>query len=913
MTEPSPVERLYAVLAAAGITLTAAELAEVLWLAARVAPAAVAPGPAAAAPPARPGPPAPPGPDGAVHGDILPPPPGADVYAAAGPAVDGAAALPVLLRADRALPAQRRLTRALRPLRRPVPSSRERELDENATADLVADTGVLDLALRPRRERWLDVALVVDDGLSMQVWRELSRELGALLQSAGIFRRVRSYGLDTRHPDGPYLSHRPFAAPGTPLPPRAVCPADGRGVVLVLSDAVGAGWREGRIEPLLAAWARTCPTAVLQPLPPRLWPGTGLRTETKLLTGARAGCPNTGWRVADPVLPPDLAPFGGLPVPVLEFGPAAVASWAALVAGTGAITVQVAEVDGAGRPAADVPRPAPGAEQAPDMRSRLALFHAAASPEAFRLAGHLAAVRPLTLPVMRLVQRAVLGGRSSPAHLAEVLLGGLLRRTPADGAPADATFTGGAPADRPAGDAAGRPVRYDFRPGLRELLLESLPSREVLGTAALVTDLLRRGTAGGRYLPALQAGTGGSAALPPGARAFAGTDTALLGHFAPGRAATDGGPVTDVPFGALAERDGALAALVREQRWPEAVELGEQVLERVLAESGPDHPAVLGGRFDLAEWIGAAGAPQTALRLCRDLLADLLARLGPDHGRVDALRARIGHWSGWSGDWAAAVAAYRDLLPEQERRLGTDHPDALFSRHQTAFWTAFGGDTAAALPLYRDLLPRQIRVLGPEDRETLRTRANIASMTGLSGRSAEALDLWRALLPDLRRTLGPGDQLTLVAEAEIGHWTGVNGDPAAALRMITPLLPRLAEALGPHHPTPYGFRRRAAQWTGETGDAAGAAALLRDLLADAGRWLTPEHPEILVGRAAHAYWTACAGGAAEGLRRLRDLLPELDGILGPDHPDTRWAREAVSRLAQEEHERAGGAHASPNE
>lgn len=224
MTEPSPVERLYAVLAAAGITLTAAELAEVLWLAARVAPAAVAPGPAAAAPPARPGPPAPPGPDGAVHGDILPPPPGADVYAAAGPAVDGAAALPVLLRADRALPAQRRLTRALRPLRRPVPSSRERELDENATADLVADTGVLDLALRPRRERWLDVALVVDDGLSMQVWRELSRELGALLQSAGIFRRVRSYGLDTRHPDGPYLSHRPFAAPGTPLPPARCAP-----------------------------------------------------------------------------------------------------------------------------------------------------------------------------------------------------------------------------------------------------------------------------------------------------------------------------------------------------------------------------------------------------------------------------------------------------------------------------------------------------------------------------------------------------------------------------------------------------------------------------------------------------------------------------------------------------------------
>ncbi|MCC3773151.1 hypothetical protein K6I34_007478, partial [Streptomyces sp. UNOC14_S4] len=102
------------------------------------------------------------------------------------------------------------------------------------------------------------------------------------------------------------------------------------------------------------------------------------------------------------------------------------------------------------------PAPAPTAE---DL---LRAFRATASPGALRLAVHLAAV-PLALPVMQLVQRAMLPD-TGPMELAEVLLSGLLWQLP--GPPPG---TGGGP-------------WYEFADGVRELLLRSLDQ----GAAALV-------------------------------------------------------------------------------------------------------------------------------------------------------------------------------------------------------------------------------------------------------------------------------------------------------------------------------------------------------------------------------------------------------------------------------------------
>ncbi|MFC9328510.1 SAV_2336 N-terminal domain-related protein [Kitasatospora sp. NPDC057015] len=904
------IDRLRAALAPADIALTPAELLDVLWLAQRIpaaglgvdqAPADRAdPRPASAT-----GRPATPG---ATRAPAHPPHP-LDLYAHTDAGSPGSAARVVRVRAERVLPEARGLARALRPLKRGTPSRHRWRLDEDATAELIAETGVLDLALRPHRERWLTAALVVDDGLSMELWRETAAALRGVLEGVGVFRTVRCYGLDSRREGRPVLRARPFS-PGAPVvPPGSLCPPDGRGAILVLSDAIGAGWHAGRIAPLLAGWSQRCPTALLQPLPRRLWTGSALRAERTVLRAPRPGAANAELSAADPLLP-ELLPAPGLPVPVLDLQPAAVAAWAALVAGAAATLPTVLVPRGAGSAAAHEARAAAGSPSGPrpaDLAGRLAFFRQAASPEAYRLAGHLAAIRPLTLGLMRLVQRAV-HGRIEPAALAEVLLGGLMRRS---------------------GPAGGNgPARYDFRPGLRELLLETVPAAELLATADLVGEALRDSPPGAATLSVLRPDLAGRAALAPGASPFAASAGPLLRHFAlagdgpangtrPGsdpwpdsgsgaeadsgsgaEASVGGPPEPDGAAAPLTDQDDELGALVAAQDWRAAVERGEEVLDRLLRRYGPQDLRVLGGRRELADWIGRAGAPQTAFQLAREVCAELERRLGPADHRTLAAAATAARWAGGCGRPAEAVDRFRSVLGHQEPVLGPDHPDCLVTLGQVCYWTGELGDPDATLRGYLDLLARQQRVLGPDDLVTLNTRANVASWTGQSGRTEEAMQLSGELLRDLDRSAPRDHPLSAITAAEHAYWTAMCGDPAAALRSLVDLLPRLTEALGPAHSYPYATRRRIAHWTGLLGDPGAALEQTRVLLVEVSAVLTPEHPAFLGCRVEFAVWTARTGDRALAHRLVTDLLPELTAVLGPDHPETGLATELLAEVTE---------------
>ncbi|MFE0739446.1 SAV_2336 N-terminal domain-related protein, partial [Streptomyces sp. NPDC058855] len=359
------------------------------------------------------------------------------------------------------------LQRALRPLKRKVPSPRARVLDERATADRIARLGarpeVWVPVLRPAPDRWLRLNLVHDTGPTMPVWRPLVRELHTVLAQSGIFRAVTLHPAD---PDG-RARHVPVLD-------------DGRTVTLVVSDCMGPQWRPGeagaRWYGTLRHWATRMPLAVLQPLPEHLWPATALPAEPGLLGPPSAAAPSAALKFTpyDPESPPP--PVGAVALPVLEPGAPWLAHWAALLADPGG-----ARLPGA---AAWLPLlPGSPPEPAPDITEStpedlVLRFRATASPEAFRLAGHLALAVP-SVPVMRLVQRAV-DRDPRPQHLAEVILSGMLRTVP------------------------GPPGTYEFRPGVRELLLRSLPrtargrTREFLARVGGLIDE-RAGLAAGEF------------------------------------------------------------------------------------------------------------------------------------------------------------------------------------------------------------------------------------------------------------------------------------------------------------------------------------------------------------------------------------------------------------------------------
>ncbi|WP_327350305.1 SAV_2336 N-terminal domain-related protein [Streptomyces sp. NBC_01304] len=494
------VTHLNRVLAAVGLDFGPRELSELLWLARQLSVRA----PDADVPDV-PVPLFAPAPDVPVLAYALPPAPALAPGAVARPApvevaegapgsvygittpVPGRGAAPVRIPSAPGLQRPLDVARALRPLGRTAASSRRLVLDEVATAESIADNGVFDLVLRPERARWLDLVVALDDGLSLRVWQDTSRQLAALLAGFGIFRSVRGTPYD------PGSARRT-----TPVDGLVTAPA--RTVVLVVSDGVGEGWRSGEARRHLARWARLCHTAVLDPLPARLWPRTGLNA-SRLTVRSRGLAPAARAMYArDTLLPRRLAPPLGVPVPVLELVDWELRPWAELVARDGG-TARLRVIDAARQPE---PRPKRRRALPATPEQRLLSFRDAVSTDAYTLAGHLASIDPLTLPVMRVVQAAVAPG-SSPACLAEVLLGGLMRVEPAL-------------------DGKGGRIAYDaygFAPEMRELLMATVSAADSRRTVAEVSRYITPRLGQRKDFPALVATPEGTFQLPPGKRPFA--------------------------------------------------------------------------------------------------------------------------------------------------------------------------------------------------------------------------------------------------------------------------------------------------------------------------------------------------------------------------------------------------------
>ncbi|WP_208900983.1 caspase, EACC1-associated type [Streptomyces incarnatus] len=454
-----------------GRPLDAEDLLDVLWLAARVptgpaAPLALGVGHrTGSAPDTEPGPTDPGTPSDPSTGDG-PAPDGGHAAAGTEPvrqapyigvtsghSAAGASGTAVWTPGTRALGSALPLGRTLRPLKRRTPSRHRSELDEVATATLQAETPrTPQMVMRPQPERWLRLALVIDGGVSMLLWERHCAELKGIFERSGAFRQVETcqihYG-----PQGAVRLGRPWTTAVATRPASAVGDAFGQTMVLVVTDGAAAAWRDGRMRPVLERWARKGPTAVVHTLPRRLWAGSGVRADTWQVTSPRPGAPNRSWKVTHPLLPPSVAPAPLPPMPVLELSPSGLATWAA-----------VNTVIGRSFPVPLWTPPDPVSGRA-DRPGRVSAqdFGRAASPEAVRLAAHLAAVAPVTVPVMQLVHACLDQGQNTAA-LAEVLLGGLVQPLPV-----------------PEGSqSTGRHRLFDFTDEAKDLLLDAVPTAELV-------------------------------------------------------------------------------------------------------------------------------------------------------------------------------------------------------------------------------------------------------------------------------------------------------------------------------------------------------------------------------------------------------------------------------------------------
>jgi formylglycine-generating enzyme required for sulfatase activity len=379
------------------------------------------------------------------------------------------------------------IIRALKPLLKQVEAGTGRQLDEAATVDHIARTRLWLPILSPEREPWFDIILVVDRGSSMHIWQRLVNDLVSILRRYGAFRDLQVFNLEvdreTPKPEDKVLLRSHPDRPGHR--PSELIDKRGRRIAIVLSDCAGEYWWNGTLLPMLQDWGKVMPTVVWQMLPEWMWERTSLGRGTPVaLSNDIPGAANQQlkWRLLERDVPEDADQR--LPVPVVTSEVRDLTNWSLMLAGDRREVTPgfLLPKQGGSVPKAkaieDIARDRIERNSSVDSngdieaavvgeiesiaRQRVHRFRQLSSPQGRRLAMLLAAAPVITLPIMRLIRDSMLYEAKSPLPVAEVFLSGLLQRLPGQE------------------DIEPDLVQYEFVAKVRDVLLEVLPAVDTI-------------------------------------------------------------------------------------------------------------------------------------------------------------------------------------------------------------------------------------------------------------------------------------------------------------------------------------------------------------------------------------------------------------------------------------------------
>ena len=374
--------------------------------------------------------------------------------------------LPLGIQTAPALQNARGIGRALRPLMRKASSRVVQVFDEPATVDRIAEEEIWLPVLKPARERWFDLELVVEKGPLSFVWEASLAELQQVLERQGAFRHIRTWQVSVSKIGEPQLRSVPIRSPmkrydtttetqarSQTAPLRShkeLIDASSRGLVMYVSDCRSELWRSGNIHKWLKLWGEHGPVTLVQLLPERLWQQTALKAGFRVQVSAFArGVANTKLRKFNVPLRYRETASSMLTLPAITLTEAAIAQWAQVVMAVGQQRLPARLFDTVWVENARQRQDEEWAVIEPETpEDRLELFEATTSAPAQRLA-RLMSVVPVELPVVHIIQRAFFKDKASPIHVAEVYNSCLIKQLK------------GADTERP---------KYDFETGVRSLL-----------------------------------------------------------------------------------------------------------------------------------------------------------------------------------------------------------------------------------------------------------------------------------------------------------------------------------------------------------------------------------------------------------------------------------------------------------
>lgn len=379
-------------------------------------------------------------------------------------------ALPIAIPAASALPRSLNLARSLRPLMRREKSRYRQILDEEATVTQIVDEEIWSPVMQPAPERWLELAIVVEETNLLDVWQETIVEVQHLMERHGAFRDVRAWQLVGTSGNAVQMFRRKGAVVDRSQArnPRELLDPTGRRLILFVSDCTSVGWASGRVPRLLAEWMSRSPVTVLQLLPERFWDRSALGLGDSVWLGSTLpgllndrltvdGLPKRRSRVQSDKKEAQTQKLR-MTLPIVTLEPIALLQWAKVIAGQGeewtaGVVLELDQLHEEEGQKTELTQEKLQESQLLNPEQLVRRFRATASTTARRLAEMMAAV-PVSWAVIRLIQKNLLP-EAETIHIAEVFLSGLLHKESLG---------------QEGSETLRLPQRYDFVAGVRKQL-----------------------------------------------------------------------------------------------------------------------------------------------------------------------------------------------------------------------------------------------------------------------------------------------------------------------------------------------------------------------------------------------------------------------------------------------------------
>lgn len=301
------------------------------------------------------------------------------------------------------------LARALRPFRRQWRPGRETEFDLNGTLDYYGVTRRLVPAFRPAPERWFELHVVIDAGLTMRPWFSTTNMLLRLLEGAAAFRSTTTYRLSHELAGIALCDDRGRRVAAL----RLAAPAS-RGLVLVVSDFADDAWSGTQPWSILHSWAQAAHVALVNVLPARLWRYSALD-----LPVGTAFAPQPGVRNTELLVRPREVVDSRVPLPIMALSAHSVGQWTSTLMRADPRGCDVLLVSTS--PASTEPQP-----DAPEAPERTEAFLMTASTHASQLAVLCSALPEVSAAVLDLLRIHFVPEAQADA-VAELFVSGLFQ------------------------------------------------------------------------------------------------------------------------------------------------------------------------------------------------------------------------------------------------------------------------------------------------------------------------------------------------------------------------------------------------------------------------------------------------------------------------------------------------------